>query len=184
MMAGESFYDVGALRQVATNLFNGWGYNFYKVENMLRADDQMVRAKAASLLGNAMSSVCEAENAYRRAFLPPPTRARPFPDAAAVADAQSLERLGQAIGALEAALHHQPVPANDRMTQRYRDEAPTLATLIGHDERLVGQCELLRRLVNEQDGAAILKKLPDLEAGLAAIRATLHDREVVLLSPA
>lgn len=183
-MAGEDFYDVGALRQVATNLFTGWGYNFYKVENMLRADDQLVRAKAASLLGNAMSSVCDAENTFRREHLPPPTRAKPFPDAAAVADAQRLERLGQAIGALEAALHHQPVPANDRMTQRYRDERPTLEALIGHDQKLVGQCELLRKIVNEQEGAAILKKLPDLEAGLAAIRATLHDRELVLLNPA
>lgn len=183
-MAGEGFYDAGVLRQLATNLFYGWGYNFYRAENQLRADDQLIRAKAASLLGDAMKSVCEAESAYRREFLPPPTRARPFPDAAAVADAQRLERLAQAVGALEAALHHQPVPANDRMTQRYREEAPTLQTLIGHDERLVGQCELLRSLVADQDGAAVLKKLPDLEAGIEAIRGTLRNRESVLLNPA
>jgi hypothetical protein len=183
-MAGEGFYDAGVLRQLATNLFYGWGYNFYRAENQLRADDQLVRAKAASLLGYAMKSVGEAESAYRREFLPPPTRARPFPDAAAVAEAQRLERLGQAIGSLEAALHHQPVPANDRMTQRYREEAPTLQTLIAHDEQLVGQCELLRTLVADQDGASILKRLADLEAGIAAIRATLQKRGAVLLNPA
>ena len=36
------------------------------------------------------------------------------------------------------------------MTQRYRQEAPTLKVLIGHDEQLVGQCELLRSMVNNQ----------------------------------
>ena len=49
------------------------------------------------------------------------------------------------------------------MTQRYRQEAQTLKA-DRFDERLVGQCELMRSTVNNQDGAAILK-LPDLEAG-------------------
>lgn len=183
-MAGEGFYDASLLRQLATNLFYGCGYNFYRIENQLRADDQLVRSKAASLLGEAMSSVCAAESAYRREFLPAPTRAKPFPDAEAVANAQRLEQLARAIGAVEAALQHQPVPANDRMTQRYRTEGPTLRKLLDHDERLVGQCELLRTKVNSQDPTAVLKQLPDLEAGIAAIRATLHDREMVLLNPA
>lgn len=183
-MPGEAFYDAGVLRQIATNLFYGWGYNFYRAENQLRADDQLIRSKAAFLLGEAMASVCSAESDYRREFLPPPTRAKPFPDAAAVAGAQSLERLANAISAVEAALRHLPVPANDRMTQRYRDEGPTLQTLLGHDERLVGQCELLRTTVTGQDAAVILRKMPDLEAGLEAIRTTLHNRELVLQNPA
>jgi hypothetical protein len=71
-VAAFDFYDAGALRQVATNLFYGWGYNFYRVENQLRADDQLVRAKAAWLLGVAMASVDAAEIEYRREFLPAP----------------------------------------------------------------------------------------------------------------
>jgi hypothetical protein len=181
---GDAFYDAGALRQIATNLFYGWGYNFYRVENQLRADDQLIRSKAASLLGDAMTSVDAAENGYRREFLPAPTRAKPFPDAAAVESAQKLERLARAIGALEATIQHQPVPENDRMTQRYRREAPTLEALMRFDERLVGQCELMRSAVNGQDGASILMRLPDLEAGLEAIRATLHSRADLLLRPA
>jgi hypothetical protein len=182
-VAGDGFYDAGALRQIATNLFYGWGYNFYRVENQLRADDQLIRSKAASLLANATASVEEAENAYRRVYLPAPTRAKPFPDAAAVESAQKLERLARAIGAVEATIVHQPVPENDRMTQRYRKEAQTLATLMGFDERLVGQCELVRTLVNHQDGMAILKILADLEAGLTAIRTTIESRQAVLLGP-
>jgi len=181
---GEGFYDAGALRQIATNLFYGWGYNFYRKENQLRADDQLIRSKGASLLGYAMSSVCEAESAYRREFLPPPTRAKPFPDAAAVEAAQRLERLAKAIGAIEGALQQQPVPENDRMSQRYRQEAQTLETLIEFDHRLVGQCELVRSTVNGQNGTAILKAMPDLDAGLQAIRETMRNREAVLLGGA
>jgi len=177
---GDGFYDAGLLRQVATNLFYGWGYNFYRVENQLRADDQLVRTKAAWLLGLAMASVITAETEYRREFLPPPSRAKPFPDAASVAAAQRLERLAKEIGALEALIQQQPVPANDRMTQRYRQEASALEALIRFDELLVGQCELLRSMVNARNGAAILANLPDLHAGLEAIRATLRDREALL----
>lgn len=180
MIPGD-FYDAGALKQIAINLFYGWGYNFYRAENQLRADDQLVRSKAASLLGYAAASVCEAESAYRREFLPPPSRAKPFPDAEAVVGAQRLERLAREITSLEQLIHHQPAPENDRMTQRYRNEAQTLQTLIEHDEQLVGQCELMRSMVSEQDGAALLKDEADVKLGLEVIRTTLKQREAVLL---
>jgi hypothetical protein len=183
-VSNSGFYDAGALRQIATNLFYGWGYNFYRAENQLRADDQLVRSKASSLLGIAMASVDTAESDYRREFLPPPSRAKPFPDAAAVTAAQRLERLARGIGALESSIQQQPVPENDRMTQRYRQEAPTLKVLMGYDEQLVGQCDLLRSMVSNQDAAKILENLPSLELGLEAIRTTLHDREAVLLDRA
>ena len=183
-MPSSTFYDGDALRELATNLFYGWGYNFYRVENQLRADNQLVRSKASWLLGVAMASVTDAESNYRREHLPPPTRAKPYPDAAAVEGAQRLERLAREIGSLEALIQQQPVPENDRMTQRYRLEAPTLQALIRSDEQLVGQCELLRSLVNGKDGASLLREMSNLEGGLEAIRATLHSREAVLLDRA
>ncbi len=183
-MSSSAFYDAGPLRQLAINLFHGWGYNFYRVENQLRADDQLVRSKAAGLLGIAMASVSSAETEYRRTNLPTPTRQKPFPNADAVAAAQGLERFAREIGALEALIHQQPVPENDRMTQRYRQEAPTLKALIHYDEQLVGQCDLLRSMVAGKDGASILAGLSDLENGLEAIRVTLQSRETVLLDRA
>jgi hypothetical protein len=183
-MASSGFYDASLLRQLATNLFYGWGYNFYRLENQLRADDQLVRLKAASLLGVATASVTDAETEYRHQVLRPPSREHPFPDAGAVAIAQRLERLAREIGALEALILQQPVPESDRMTQRYRKEATTLATLTHHDEQLVGQCELLRSMVAGKDASSILGNLQNLESGLEAIRTTLRRREAVLLDRA
>src|SRR5208337_4045629 len=100
IMPGSGFYDAGPLAQVAINLFYGWGYNFYRAENQLRADDQLVRAKVGWLLGRARAGVDGAESAWRHEFLPPPSRAKPYPDASAVAGAQSIEKLAHAIGAL------------------------------------------------------------------------------------
>jgi len=180
-MPGLDFYDAGILRQLATNLFYGWGYNFYRLENQLRADDQLVRAKAGWLLGVAGASVQEAESKYRREFLPAPSRAKPFPDAAAVAGAQQLERLAKSMSALANRLAELPVPENDRITQRFRKEAPTLAALIMQDEQLVGQCELLRSTLEHRDGPWILEKLPQIQGGLEAIESTLLRRQAILL---
>ncbi|HEV2578163.1 MAG TPA: hypothetical protein VGU25_13225 [Acidobacteriaceae bacterium] len=176
------FYDAGTLRQIATNLFYGWGYNFYKRENQLRADDQLVRAKAGWILSNAAASVRAAEGEYRREFLPAPSRAKPFPDAAAVSGAQELERLAKDISAVANRLAELPVPENDRMTQRFREEAPTLQALIALDEQLVGQCELLRSSLEKRDGAWIVEKMDEIRRGLEAIDATLMKRQALLLS--
>ena len=78
-MSSSGFYDAGPLRQVATNLFYGWGYNFYRVENQLRADDQLVRSKAAGLLGIAMASVSQAEANTGASSCPRPPGQSPFP---------------------------------------------------------------------------------------------------------
>jgi len=181
-MSGELFYAADELSQIAINLFYGWGYNFYRVENQLRADDLMIRAKAAWLLGEAATAVSAAESDYRREFLPAPSRAKPFPDAEAVASAQKLERLHRDLVAIEQFIHQLPAPENDRMTQRYRLEAPTLFNLGQFDQRLVGQCELMRRSVTGVGAQAVLKALPDLDSGIAAIRATLHDRQALLMN--
>ncbi len=53
----DAFDDLEALEKIAVNLFYGWGYNFYRVENQLRADDLTVRAKVGWLLGQARESV-------------------------------------------------------------------------------------------------------------------------------
>jgi hypothetical protein len=180
-MSGSVFYDLNAVSKIAVNLFYGWGYNFYRLENQLRADDQLIRAKVGWLLGEARASVERAESAYRREFLPPPSREKPRPDAAAVAGAQAIERLSKDIGAVAGQIRALPVPENDRMTQRYRQEAATLTRLGECDQVLVGQAELLRTTVAHKDGGWLIENRALLEDGLRAITATLHDRQGVLL---
>jgi hypothetical protein len=179
-MPGSAFYDAGPLEQVAINLFYGWGYNFYRKENQLRADDLLIRSKVGLLLAAARKSVETAERDYRRDFLPPPSREKPRPDAAAVAGSQAIERLSRAIGALAGQITAQPVPENDRMTQRHRQEAETLQNLIGSDQRLVGQAELLRSLLDQKDGSWLIEHMPALQDGVNAIGETLRARQLLL----
>ncbi len=180
VMTTPGFTEAEGLEQVAVNLFYGWGYNFYRLENLLRADDLLVRQKAGGLLAEARVSVESAESAYRRVFLPPPSRAKPRPDAAAVAAAQALERLSRDIGALEGQIRAQPVPETDRMTQWYRDEAETLLRLRDHDLGLVSRAESLRVLVSGRDGSWLVENTKAVGEMLAALAETLRLRAVAL----
>jgi len=179
-MPASAFYDVGTLEKVAINLFYGWGYNFYRQENQLRADDQVIRSKVGALLGSARKSVETAEHDYRREFLPPPSREKPRPDARAVANAQAIERLSKAIGAIHGIITAQPVPENDRITQRYRQEASTLQQLMASDQKLVGQVELLRSMLDQKNGAWLIENMSALQEGITAISETLRTRQLLL----
>jgi hypothetical protein len=174
------FYDVGKVDQVAINLFYGWGYNFYRLENQLRADDLIVREKACWLLGVCRSMIEAAQSGYRRKYLPPPSRAKPLPNADAVAAAQSLEALSVSIGQLEGTIRALPVPENDRMTQRYRQEAQTLMALGACDQRLVGLAEMLRQLLEGKDHDWILANLPEIQDGIALMMTRVRERQLLL----
>lgn len=168
------------LEKIAVNLFYGWGYNFYRLENQLRSDDLTVRAKIGGLLGLARASIDRAESAYRMERLPPPSREKPRPDADAVAGAQTLERMSKEIGALEGRVRAQPAPENDRMTQRYRHEAETLQHLLNCDMALAGRAEMLRAMLDQRDGAWMIEKSAEIQAGLRSIEAALRDRQMAL----
>jgi hypothetical protein len=176
-----SFYDADQIERIAINLFYGWGYNFYRLENQVRADDLLVRSKVGWLLGLARLSVETAESAYRREFLPPPSRQKPRHDAAAIAGAQRLERLSGAIGALSGRIGASPVPENNRMMQRHRDEAATLVRLLECDRRLAGQADMLRALLDGKTGSWMIDNAEAIEGGLAALTQSLLEREAALL---
>ncbi len=178
----SAFYDAGSVRAVANTLFLGWGYDFYKTTNQLRADDQLIRAKVGQLLGFAQADLAAAETAYRRAAIAPPTRANPFPDPAVVAAAQTLERLTREVGGLIGRVAAAPAPSADRMTDRYRDESDTLTYLRDHDRVLVGQAALLRSVVEGKDGTALIAAAGEIDEGLTALRRTLEARASALTS--
>ncbi len=180
-MSGSPFYDdVDKVEQVAINLFYGWGYNFYRLENQLRADDLLIREHACWLLSQSRAMIESAQSAYRRTYLPPPSRARPLPDPTAVASAQSLEALSAGVGELEATIRALPVPENDRMTQRYRQEAPTLAMLGQCDQRLIGLAEIMRQTLEGKDHDWILANLTSIRAGMTQLMTRVRERQALL----
>jgi len=176
----SGFYDVQGLQQIAVNLFYGWGYNFYRLENQLRADDQLIRRKVGDILEQVTTTLSVAESTYRRLNLPAPSRERPYPDPKAVQAAQSLERLIGDVGVLKSRINALPVPESDLMTKRFRDEADTLKALITCDELLVGQSELLRTTLADLDSDRILMTLPAINEGIQALQETLQRRKALL----
>jgi hypothetical protein len=180
-VSGSDFYDAGPLRKLAVNLFYGWGYNFYRRENQLRTDDLLVRSKVSSLLSHARAAIEAAEVDYRREHIPVPSRANPTAPVDAVRNAQSLERLTKEIGSLISQTDQQPVPENDFILQRLRQEAHTLESLLDCDHQLVAQAELFRSMVAGRDGEWILNNPSPVHEGIRAINATLLARQNILL---
>ncbi|BFI96861.1 MAG: hypothetical protein RSP_23710 [Rhodanobacter sp.] len=129
--------SAGAVKQVLSNLFYGWGYNFYRKENQLRADDLLIRGKVSEMLAAMRAHLASLERDWRRERLPAPTREHPFPDSAAVATAQALQRAQQGIEALETKVRTAPVPEMDRVTQRHVNERDALERLAAVDGELV-----------------------------------------------
>ena len=175
-MAQSAFYAAGPDEQVALNLFHGWGYNFYRAENQLRADDLMVRARVGEMLSAARASVEAAEAAFRREHIRPPTRAQPLPDPDALRQAQVLEATSREIGVLEGRVRALPVPEADRMTQRLRDERATLEALLRADLSMVALAHKLRTVV----APGTFDCVREMGACLAEIGAAVQARQEVL----
>ena len=53
--------SAGPIKQTAVLLFYGWGYNFYRRENQLRADDLLIRTKVGGILAQARSHLSALE---------------------------------------------------------------------------------------------------------------------------
>ena len=175
-----AFYDADLDEKLLVNLFTGWGYNFYRVENQLRADDLMIRARVCEMLGSARAALAAAEAAYRHEFLPPPTREKPRPDPEAVRIARALEEIGHSIGALEGQIRSLPVPKNDRMTQRYREERETLQRLASADRALVGQAGQIRAMLDGASPSWLIENLATLREAVGGVATTLQERRDIL----
>ncbi len=141
----NSISDAGAIRRLVENLYQGWGYNAYRKENQLRADDLLIRGKISDLLAELRRRWHEREMSWRDEHLPPPSRQFPVPDATAVQAAKSMESIQKQVEAFESLVRTAPVPENDRVWQRHRNETDTLAKLLDCDnammETLVGMLE-------------------------------------------
>lgn len=71
--------DSSRLYRIGVMLLNGYGYNWYRLDNRMRADDMLIRSHASEHLANAAAHLRDVEGHYRRKYLPPPTREHPDP---------------------------------------------------------------------------------------------------------
>ncbi|GGF03095.1 hypothetical protein GCM10011611_05790 [Aliidongia dinghuensis] len=145
----------GPIRQAASLLFYGWGYNFYRVENQLRADDLLIRNKVCGILAAARAHLAALEAEYRRVNLPPPTREAPLPDRQKTEQARRLVRSGAAIEQVSTLIQSAPVPTSDFVWLRHRGERGLLEILESIDVRLVDDAVGFHDRVVELDLAAI-----------------------------
>jgi hypothetical protein len=119
-------------------LLNGYGYNWYRKENQLRADDLLVREHASHFIVEAAKKLQEQEADYARRFLPAPTRENPFPPDDRLATHALIRSTRQNLLALEARIRGLSAPPTDRIWQRHRSEVDVLANLTRMDVQLVG----------------------------------------------
>ncbi len=128
--------QAGGIQKLVENLFYGWGYNAYRKENQLRADDLLIRSGLSDLLGQCRESLRQQEMDWRREHLPPPTREHPYPNAESIRVARHLESQQKQVEALEIKIRTAPVPEKDRVWQRHRKEGDTLEKLAQMDQEM------------------------------------------------
>lgn len=163
-------------------LINGYGYNWYRLDNQMRADDLLVRARVSEHLAGAVARLRDLEGRYRRKFLPPPTRERPDPDPAHLAAARQFRAVEDRIGEVDTRIRGAAVPTNDRIWQRHRDEIDTLVKLGDCDVLLLGGAKQLADFVAAlpADAALDFASEQQLDAVLAGLSATLSRRGEIL----
>lgn len=145
----------GPIKRTAVSLLYGWGYNFYRAENQLRADDLLIRNKAGGILAAARAHLGALEAAWRREFLPPPSREQPFPDRASVAQAQRIARSGALIEQVATTLQTAQTPTSDKIWLRHRTERGLLETLQAIDTGLIDAAIGFHDLVIVWDQSAV-----------------------------
>jgi hypothetical protein len=153
-------------------LLNGYGYNWYRIDNQLRADDLLIRSRASEHLAAAAAHLRRIEAHYRSVHLPPPTRAQPDHDPVHLAAVRRLRAAADRIVEVDTRIRGAPVPPNDMVWKRHRDELDTLFELSRCDTILVGAAKDLADMTGD---------LP-LDAGLGKKAEQQIDDQLVMLS--
>ena len=139
-------YRIGAM------LLNGYGYNWYRLDNQMRADDLLVRSRASEHLESAAARLRDLEGRYWRKYLQPPTREHPDREPQHLAAARQFRAIAERILEIDTKLRGAPVPPDDKIWLRQRGELDTLQRL--------GKCDVVL--------VADAKELVEVVAGLPA----------------
>jgi hypothetical protein len=130
-------------------LLTGYGYNFYNKKDQARADDILIRERASYFLAHAVELLAQVRSDYYHRFIPAPTRDNPFPSTEATAPIRDFETAQRAIGSLEAHIRAMPVPTQDRVWWRFRQEQQLLEQLLNFDLTLIRGSERIYQTVEQ-----------------------------------
>jgi hypothetical protein len=144
------------LHRIGVMLLNGYGYNWYRLDNQMRADDLLVRSRASEHLESAAARLRDLEGRYRRKYLPPPTREHPDPDPQHLAAARQFRAVAERILEIDTRLRGAAVPSDDKIWVRQRGELETLQRL--------GECDVVL-VAGAKELAGLVADLP-VDAGL------------------
>ncbi len=168
-------------------LTTGWGYNYYDDANKARADDQLVRQKAAYRLGEAASALTDLEAAYRAALVPASTRENPFPAPEIMERLRAIGRLKSRIDERAVRIRGVSAPTQDKIWFRLRQERTLLVQLLTYDESLIAAtatvAELARALTVSGWNADPAAAAAPIDAVLFDIDDSLRSRHDLLLMP-
>jgi hypothetical protein len=167
-------------------LLTGYGYNFYNARNSMRADDLLVRQKAAEALGQAAGALATLQAEYQRRYVPPGTREQPFPPPECLEHLREIGQARERVLLLAGDIRGMPVPTQDRTWARMRGERALLEQLLQYDRALVGQTEQLATEVGALTANAWHTGEPysALERQIDRLAMVVHDRRRLLQLPA
>ncbi len=163
-------------------LINGYGYNWYRLDNQMRADDLLVRSRVSEHLAAAVARLRDLEGRFRRNFLPPPTREHPDPDPSHLAAARRFRAIEDRIGEIDTRVRGAAVPPNDKIWQRHRSELDMLARLGDCDVLMLGGAKHLADFVAAlpADAAVDPASEQQIDAQLAQLAGVLSRRGDIL----
>ena len=137
------------LYRIGVMLLNGYGYNWYRLDNQMRADDLLVRSRASEHLESVAARLRELDGRYRRKYLTPPTREHPDADPEHLTAAQHFRAVAQRILEIDTRLRGAAVPPDDKIWLRQRGELETLQRLGKCDVLLVADAKELASRVGD-----------------------------------
>lgn len=174
--------EAGPLRQQLEFLLNG--FSFYSRREQVSADDLLVRERAAAELGAATGALRELASAYRRRFIPDPSREQPLPPAGALAGLRAVESLRAEVADAGVRVRGQVLPALDRTWARLRTHQAALELALEFDRGLIQDAAAVRDAC-QRLGPGDLGPDPGAEpAALAPVRLALAALERTLLARA
>lgn len=163
----------------------GFGYNFYDAKNAARANDVLVRQKSAEFLNAAAAKAQDLESAYRKIFIPPPSREQPFPSTERSTRAKGLHELAMRLRSLASHIITMSVPQPDAIWSRVRNEVQVLQRLLVFDASLTAATSAIRDMLDamaaeqcDSDSA-----LADISNALDALERSFAARSKLLAIP-